>query len=264
MRGSQLAQRVVITGASSGIGQACAARFSREGATVVNIDRQDGSATAALCGAPFHSIDADIADVNGLLSALADVDAVFEGSAPDVLVCCAAQGQVKHFLDVAPEDVDAVFAVNVRGMVLCCREVARKMLPRRYGSIITIGSTAGAQAWANEPIYCASKGATHALTRSMAIDLAPFGIRVNCVAPGSIDTPGVFASTRENTDLVQHDIDRTPLARWGEPGEIAEVVYFLSRASFMTGEVVTVDGGFLAAGLAHHGQRLDDVRKRFS
>jgi glucose 1-dehydrogenase len=252
-------RRVVITGASSGIGQACAKRFSIEGATVANVDLQDGSATAALCGERFQTVTADIGDVEAIRGAFHEIDAIFAGEPPDVLVCSAAAFEMRHFLEVEPEGVDRLLAVNVRGMVFCCQEAARRMAARREGHIIPIASTASAQAWATEPIYCATKGATTALTRAMAIDLAPFGIIVNAVGPGSIDTPGVFAETRENSETLGHDLDRTPLGRWGTPDEIAEAVHFLAGSTFMTGQTIYVDGGFLAAGLALFGGKRQAV-----
>src|SRR3990170_3952385 len=153
-------RRVVITGASSGIGQACANRFSADGAAVVNIDLQDGSATAVLCGERFRTVIADIGNVEAIRGAFREIDTIFAGEPPDVLVCSAAAFQMRHFLEVEPDGVDRVLAVNVRGMIFCCQEAARRMVARGRGHIIPIASTASVQAWATEPIYCASKGAT--------------------------------------------------------------------------------------------------------
>jgi NAD(P)-dependent dehydrogenase (short-subunit alcohol dehydrogenase family) len=249
----------VITGASSGIGQACAKRFSGDGATVVNIDIQDGAATAALCGQGFHTVAADIGDVEAIQGAFREIDGIFAGKPPDVLVCSAASFEMRHFLEVDPAGVDRMLAVNVRGMVFCCQEAARRMVEHRRGHIIAIASTASVQAWATEPIYCATKGATAALTRAMAVDLAPFGILVNGVGPGSIDTPGVFEEIRASSEGLQHDLDRTPLGRWGAADEIAEAVHFLAESTFMTGQTIYVDGGFLAAGLALFGEKRSSV-----
>ena len=117
---------------------------------------------------------------------------------------------------------------------------------------MAISSTAAVQAWRNEAVYVASKGATAALVRGMAVDLAPLGIVVNAVAPGSIDTPGVSPEIRENAEAVRHDLDRTPLGRWGRPSEIAEAVLFLAEATFVTGQSLYVDGGFLVTGSGGH------------
>ena len=253
---------VVITGASSGIGQACAAAFAADGSRVFNLDLQDGAATEALCGAAVTTIPTDIGEVDAVRRAFSQLDALLAGEPVDVLVCSAAAFSVKHFLDVTPAEVDRVLAVNVRGMVLCCQEAARRMARVGRGHIVAISSTAAMQAWADEAVYAASKGATAALVRGMAVDLAPFGIVVNAVAPGSIDTPGVTPEIRENAAVVQHDLDRTPLARWGRPEEIAAAVRFLAETTFMTGQSITVDGGFLASGAAFYGSRRDALTRR--
>lgn len=248
---------VVITGASSGIGQACAVMFATNGARVFNLDVRDGAETSAACRGRLVTIPTDIGEVEAVRAAFAEVDRQLADDPLDVLVCSAAAFSVKHFLEVTPAEVDRVLAVNVRGMVLCCQEAARLMGRARRGHIVAISSTAAQQAWADEAVYAASKGATAALVRGMAVDLAPYGVVVNAVGPGSVDTPGVSPEIRENAGLIEHDLERTPLARWGQPEEIAAAVGFLAETTFMTGQSIYVDGGFLASGTAFYGVRKD-------
>ena len=260
MRGER---SIVITGASSGIGQACAARFASEGARVFNLDIRDGAATEALCADRVVTIRTDIGEVDAVRAAFAELDEHLAGDSPDVLVCSAAAFSVRHLLEITPDEIDHVLAVNVRGMVLCCQEAASRMRRLGRGHIVAISSTAAVQAWANEAVYAASKGATAGLVRGMAVDLAPFGILVNAVGPGSIDTPGVSPEIRENPGVVQHDLDRTPLGRWGQPEEIAAAVHFLAETTFMTGQTIYADGGFLASGAAFYGQGKDVLLGRY-
>jgi glucose 1-dehydrogenase len=238
----------IVTGAASGIGQAIAHRLCTDGCTVVGLDVNEAPATAELCGGGFTAITCDVADVAAVRAAFADVDSAF-GVPPDVLVNCAGISSQRHFLDEDPAVFDRLYAVNVRGYMVCGQEAARRMRTAGRGSIVNIGSTAGAQGWRNESLYCATKGAVEALTRGMAVELAPFGISVNCVGPGSIDTPGV-SDVMRGSEIKDRDLVRTPQGRWGNAGEIATAVRFLALdAQFTTGQVLYVDGGFLATGL---------------
>jgi NAD(P)-dependent dehydrogenase (short-subunit alcohol dehydrogenase family) len=242
------APRCIVTGAASGIGQAIAARFCDDGCIVVGLDVNDASSTAERCGARFSAITCDVADLAAVRAAFLSIDSVF-GAPPDVLVNCAGISSQRHFLDEDPETFDLLYAVNVRGYMVCGQEAARRMRSVGRGSIINIGSTAAVQGWRNESLYCATKGAVVMLTRGMAVDLAPYGITVNCVGPGSIDTPGV-ADVMRGSEIKDRDLVRTPQGRWGRPSEIATTVRFLALdAEFTTGQVLYVDGGFLATGL---------------
>jgi NAD(P)-dependent dehydrogenase (short-subunit alcohol dehydrogenase family) len=246
------APRCIVTGAASGIGQAIAARFCDDGCTVVGLDVSDAAVTAERCGANFSALICDVADVAAVRAAFAHIDSLF-GAPPDVLVNCAATFSQRHFLDEDPATFDRLYAVNVRGYMVCGQEAARRMRSAGRGSIVNIGSTAAEQGWRDESLYCATKGAVVMLTRGMAVDLAPYGITVNCVGPGSIDTPGV-ADVMHGSEIKQRDLARTPQGRWGRPSEIATAVRFLALdAEFTTGQVLYVDGGFLATGLGWFG-----------
>jgi glucose 1-dehydrogenase len=242
-------RRVVVTGGSSGLGQAIARMFCEEGALVASIDLRDGSETAAQCGPEFRAFLADV-------GVPADVARVFEeideylGEAPDVLCNVAGVGPEVAFLRTSVEIFDRTMAINVRGPFLCAQEAARRMITAgKAGRIVNITSTEAEQAYALQSVYGASKGALRQLTKGMAVDLASHGILVNAVGPGACETPAL-AIQMSTQKLADHDLERTPLGRWGKPQDIANAVRFLARdATWMTGQTIYVDGGFLAAGL---------------
>lgn len=252
---SDVPRRVVITGASSGIGQATAQLLCADGATVINLDVQPGTATAARCGSAFTTIHTDMGDVASVRAAFVQADAVFGGAPPDLLVCCAAVSKAHHILDAEPVDVDRLLAVNVRGTLLACQEAGRRMRRAGHGHIVVITSVAAVTGWAQEPIYCVTKGAQLALVQALAVELAPYGILVNAVGPGPIEAPPgpAMVHTRGDESVLRYEIDRTPLGRFGRPEEIAQAVRFLADVTWMTGQTIYVDGGFLATGLAYLG-----------
>lgn len=241
--------RVVVTGASRGIGQGVAAMFSAEGSTVAGLDLRNGDETARLCGDGFRHFPCDLAIPEQIASAFTAVDEWFGGSAPDILVCVAGIAPEVAFIDTPVDVFDEVFAVNVRAVFLCGQEGARRMRAASRGRIINIASTASVQAWAMQAVYGASKGAVALLTKCMAIELAAHGITVNAVGPGTIETPlaeHFLADPRARAN----EVDRAPLGRLGTPEDIAAAVRFLARdARWMTGQIIYVDGGFLATGL---------------
>lgn len=254
--------RVIVTGASGGIGRAIAKRFCDDGARVVNLDRADPSEAQAHCGPNFETVAVDLAEPAAIGRAFADVDRVFGGEAPDVIVCCAAMSVAADILAVSLADFDRQFAINVRGTFLCAQEAARRMKTVGRGQIVVITSVAAEQAWAGEPVYCMTKAAQRALVQALAVELAPYGIRANAVGPGIIEHASKnMARTRDQGGVLQHDLDRTPMGRFGAPEEIAEAVAFTLRASWMTGQTVYVDGGFLASGLAYFGERKHKLQE---
>ena len=249
-----LRQRVLITGASSGIGQACAVAFCADGAEVIGLDRSPGGATAAAAGSRFRGVLADLADPVQIESAFEQVDELWQGRSPELFVACASISRSGHFLDAPVADIDAQLAINVRGMILCGQQVGRRMRAAGGGRIVHITSVAASTAWATEPVYCVTKGAQASLTQAMAIELAPFNIQVNAIAPGPLEVNSVsMVGTRADPEVLRHDLERTPMGRFGRAEDIVRAVRYLAQATWMTGQTIVVDGGLLATGLAYIG-----------
>lgn len=240
----------LVTGAGSGIGHAIASRFGREGARVaVNYH---GSAEEAerlaeeLSGRGARSIavQADVARRD-------EVDAMIERVVAElgpvrVLLNNAGIESAAPLLDVEDEDWERVLAVNLTGAFLCLRACGRVMREAGGGSVVNISSVHEDLPFPDQAAYSASKGGLRMLMRNAAYELAPFGIRVNNVAPGPIATPAneEAMGDPETQRLVREVV---PLARWGEPEEVAEVALFLAsdRSRYVTGATYTVDGGLL-------------------
>jgi NAD(P)-dependent dehydrogenase (short-subunit alcohol dehydrogenase family) len=237
----------VVTGAAEGIGRAVALRLAEEGARLVLLDIADARETAAAIesrGGDVWEHRTDLSDVGSITGAFRELDGHW--GPPAVLVNAAGD---QPFLETPPEVYDQVMAVNARGVFFCSQAAALRMATAGGGRIINILSTASAQGFALESAYCASKGAALLLTRTMAVELARYGIQVNGVGPGTVRT-AMGGEYLGDGPIGPHELARTPLGRFGEPEDIADAVAFLAtRASWMTGQVLYVDGGFLAAGL---------------
>jgi NAD(P)-dependent dehydrogenase (short-subunit alcohol dehydrogenase family) len=246
---------VLVTGAAGGIGLACVQRFLEEGARVVasdlNADRT-GSAVAELVDTnpawPKRTtfIAADMREELSILDMVEKAAATF--GPIHVLVNNAAITHRADFLDMALEDFDRVIATNLRGPFVLGQAIARQLVEHGdVGSIVNVGSVNAQLALPDNAAYVASKGGLLQLTRSMAIALAAQGIRVNMVAPGSIDTPLQRAGQSRSPDLRKRVLSRTPLGRLGNPAEVADAIVYVAspRASYITGECLFVDGGRL-------------------
>jgi NAD(P)-dependent dehydrogenase (short-subunit alcohol dehydrogenase family) len=235
---------VLITGAAQGIGAACARLFATQGARVVLVDvaEERGKALAEELGALF--VLADVGDAQAVQHAVNA--AMVWGGRLDVLVNNAGIFKAAPFLDVTEADFDAVLRVNLKGAFLMGQAVARAMVASdTRGAIVNMSSVNGVMAIPNIASYNVSKGGINQLTRVMALALADHGIRVNAVAPGTIATELAAQAVLTSDEARQRILGRTPLKRLGQPEEIAQVVAWLASeaASYLTGEIVTVDGG---------------------
>jgi glucose 1-dehydrogenase len=242
----------VVTGAAQGIGLACARAFALEGAKVLLTDaNEDAGRREALRlrseGFAANFVRCDVsrkAEVDDAIAA-----AVEEFGRIDILVANAGIVHAAEFLDIGEADFDRVIAVNLKGVFLAGQAVARQMVKQGDGgAIINMSSVNAIVAIPNQVPYVVSKGAINQLTKVMALSLAPHGIRVNGIGPGTILTELAKTAVLGNADAKKKILSRTPLGRLGEPDEIARVAVFLAsdEASYMTGQTLYPDGGRLA------------------
>jgi NAD(P)-dependent dehydrogenase (short-subunit alcohol dehydrogenase family) len=247
---SEAGRVALLTGAGSGIGRASALELASRGHRVVVTDRNGDRATAVAAAAGNAiGFAMDVRDWEQVQAGVAS--AVEWGGAIDVLVNCAGINSPYTVVDTPIELWDDVMAVNIRGMFLCSRAVLPGMIERGRGVIVNIGSASSLVAMTERAAYAASKGAVLSLTRSMAMDHVEQGIRVNCVCPGSIDTPWVdrLLEAAPDPDALRAEIvARQPMKRLGTAEEIARGVAFLAGedSSFATGSALVLDGGWTA------------------
>lgn len=254
---NRLAGKVaIVSGAGSGIGKGIAARFAAEGAAVgvLDIDAAHSAATAAeidAAGGRALAFACDIADEGQVRAAVDAVASAF--GFVDVLVSNAAVMPAGRLHETTPEDFDRCVAVNLRGAYLLSRAVIPTMLARRRGSIIFMSSVTGLLGLPGLAAYSMTKGGLAALARAMSTDYAGLGIRVNCVSPGTIDSPMLhnFVAAQSRPDEMRRQFDAMhPIGRVGAIDEVASVFVFLAsdEASFVTGANYTVDGGLSTKG----------------
>jgi 2-keto-3-deoxy-L-fuconate dehydrogenase len=233
-----------VTGAGSGIGEAVARALHRDGARVTLAD---------ISLERVQSLAGELGEDRAVAQAL---DVREEGQVRqaipgdlDVLINIAGIGSTTTAPETSLEVWEDVFAVNARGTFLTCKHAIPSMVERGGGSIVNMASVAGLVGLRNRAAYCASKGAVIAFTRALAVDHVAAGVRVNAVCPGTVDSPWVqrlVADASESLDALRA---RQPMGRLGRPGEIAEAVLYLASdaAAFVTGTVLTIDGGLTAA-----------------
>jgi NAD(P)-dependent dehydrogenase (short-subunit alcohol dehydrogenase family) len=239
---------VIITGASQGIGAACARRVVQDGAAVALWDLADEAGTAL--AAEINAAGGQAIYLHCNVARKAEVEAALAATLArfghvDGLVNNAGIFKAAPFLEVSEEDWDAVIAVNLKGSFLVGQAVAREMVKRQRGAIVNMSSVNGTLAIPSIASYNASKGAINQLTRVMALSLADQGVRVNAVAPGTIATELARSAVLTSEEAKARIMSRTPMKRLGEPEEIADVAAYLlsDAASYVTGEIVVADGG---------------------
>jgi NAD(P)-dependent dehydrogenase (short-subunit alcohol dehydrogenase family) len=240
----------VVTGGARGIGHAVARRYLAEGAKVVIADVDEaGAASAGALGAACRFVKADVGDAAQANALVRQACEAF-GSV-DVLVNNAGIIHTADFLDVTEADFDRVLRVNLKGAFLTGQAAARQMVAqvkagRAGGAIVNMSSINARVAIPNQVPYCVSKGGIDQLTKVMALALAPYGIRVNAIGPGSIMTD-ILKSIATDKEAKRRLLSRTPLGRIGEPDEVAAIATFLASndSSYVTGETIYVDGGRL-------------------
>jgi NAD(P)-dependent dehydrogenase (short-subunit alcohol dehydrogenase family) len=238
----------LVTGAGSGIGRACAEALAASGAEVVVGDRAIVAAADVVeaisqSGGTARAVELDVADWEQCV-------AVAEHSAADVeiLVNCAATWKVGRFLDTDPAAWERDLSVTLGGTLNVTRALLPAMVHRRQGSIVSVSSDAGRVGQRGQVLYSAAKAGVIGLTKSLAVEVGQFGVRVNCVAPGLTRTPGSEAFI----DSIGVDKLRSqyPLGRLGEPSDIADAVLFFASdlSSWVTGQVLSVSGGYTTVG----------------
>jgi 3-oxoacyl-[acyl-carrier protein] reductase len=241
----------IVTGASRGIGRAIALELAQRGAqVVVNYNRGAEAAAEVVAvieaaGGQATAVQADVSDfeqAGGLIQTSLETFGQI-----DILVNNAGTTRDQLLVLLKEKDWDDVLRINLKSIFNCCKAVARPMMRRRQGRIINITSVSGIAGQGGQTNYAASKAGIIGFTKSLAKELGPRSITVNCVAPGFVPTD-LTANLPE--DLLQKAIEVTPLRRMGRPEEIAYAVAFLAsdEASFITGETLTVDGGLVMQG----------------
>ncbi len=245
-------KRAVVTGASSGIGAAIAIRYAAEGASVWAAGGKNEMGlkkTLDACADTTGKVGGKGYDLS---QSSRGADLVKEGAdflgGLDILVNCAGARKHKAFTEFTPEEVDTLFEINAKSVFRASIEAAKIMIAQKSGRILMIGSIHGIIGVANNALYCATKVSMHNLTRALAAELGPHGIRVNCLAPGTTESPRVKQIHEDRPDYAKSKLPRIPVQRFASPDEMASIAAFMvsDENDFMNGTIVTSDGGTTA------------------
>jgi len=241
---------MIITGGSTGIGKATAELFASEGATVFNLDINEPGYTHNA----IHYINCDVSDYNHLAHAFEKI--IKHVNTIDYLFANAGIHVFASLEDTSLETLDNVLNINLKGTFFTLKLAIPYMKQQNHGSIVLMGSDQSLIGKAESSIYGATKGAVAQLTKSTAIDYAKYNIRVNCICPGTIDTPlyhNAVNAYSHKTGISKENVYQSlntaqPIQRVGKPAEIAKAVAFMlsDEASYMTGALMSVDGGMVA------------------
>lgn len=238
----------LITGSARGIGAATAALFADMGYNVVINYNTSKSEALSLCeeikakGGNAIAVQADVSKISDAQRLFDETKKAF--GTVDVLVNNAGIAQQKLFTDITQADYDRMFDCNVRSVFNCCQCALPDMIHNKYGRIINVSSMWGVVGASCEVHYSASKAAVIGMTKALAREVAPSGITVNCIAPGVIDTPMNKGFDEETIAALREE---TPVGRLGTPEDIAQAIVFLAdkKSSFITGQTLGIDGGFI-------------------
>jgi len=250
----------IVTGAGNGIGQCIATRLAAEGAAVVLADKDEGAAKRVCADMVAKGSRAAACKVD--ICVPESVEAMFAFARTSfgpahIMINNAGIGSQKNFVDTPLETLHSMLQTNVVGTFLCAQSAARDMIELGGGAIVNFSSHSGLLGSSGRAAYAASKAGIIGMTRVMAVDLAQHNIRVNTVAPGTVATERIKKS--HNEERREAWLRSIPMARYGEPAEMAAAALFLASedASYITGQTLAVDGGFTIAGL-----RVKDLTAR--
>jgi NAD(P)-dependent dehydrogenase (short-subunit alcohol dehydrogenase family) len=243
---------ILITGALAGVGRATTLAAAGEGYRIVASGRN--SRTGAVLETELRALGADAHFIKADVRTESEIRALIDGAVArfgriDVAVNNAGtEGNPAPLVEQTPETYAATFETNVLGVLLCMKHELRVMQPQGFGSIVNISSTMGSRGAANASLYVASKHAVEGLTKSGALEAAALGVRVNAVAPGPVET-GMLDRFTGSADRKAGLLASIPLHRAGKPEEIADAILFLAsdKASFVTGQIISVNGGRTAS-----------------